>query len=510
MKSFKKNQISIFVGLALLATGCATPSYQSTKTVATRTTDTAQMAYATTQAISRPISKESNKFWVSRDAVLVKDENLPEFFNNSIQINFEPKTSLREAAATMSRSNGLRFSFASDVQADSDKPLLLTGFKQTTTLKGFLQQVSSLSSPAMSWQFKDGQVEFFRTLTKVFPLNIPTTDNEFNADISTKNQAGGGGGSSSSTGHTVKLSSKLNYWDNVSAEISPMLTPGLGKIVVSRSTGNVTVTDTPQALAAVSTYIGNLNETALRRVYLNIQVITVQNTKMDSYGVDWSGVYNVLASKYSLSLATPMLPSSLTSAAGTISAIIKPGSGNFATSSAMMAALSEQGMTTKIASYPQWTMSGIPTHTAVNKSKAYVSSTTVTPATVVGAAPAISMATSISTTGISLHTLARVINSNTVQIEESIEISSLDKLASFGPSSSQIQLPEESHMAYLPITTLKNGETLVLAGMDALDATVNQSGVGDSENSFIVGSTGMRSGNKGKSTVIILITPHLM
>lgn len=520
MDSIKAVKILTLAIAAVVTSGCATSTFKATKESTEKAFDVAKEAFATTEVERKPIAIETNRFWVSKDAILVKEDNLPEIFNESMQLVFEPQTSLREATSFLSRTVGLRFSFASDVQKDSDKRILLTKFKQSTTLRNFLDQMAALSAPAMSWQFKENQVEFYRTKTKVFALNIPKTDNDFSADISTKTQSGGGGGSggasggsaggtSSSTGHSVRLQSRLNFWDSVGQEITPMLTPSLGTLVVSKSTGNITVTDTPQALAAVAAYVEALNETALRRVFLDIQVITVQNNDSSNYGINWGMMYSALQSKYNVSVATPAIPSSISAAAGTISTVLKAGSGDFSGSSAIMAALSDQGKTAKVTAYPQWTMSGVPTHSAVNKSKAYVQSTTVTPAIVAGTSPSVSMVTSVSTVGVSLHSLPRVIDSNTIQLEESIEISSLDKLSPFGPAASQVQLPEESHMAFLPITTLKNGETLVLAGMDELDATISQTGVGGAENQLVVGATGTRTSASKRSTVIILITPHL-
>lgn len=501
------------IAAILLLSGCATESYSAIRAGASGSADRAESLFqkAAVPPARQPIAVESESYYVDTAVMLVKDDGLPEMFNKNLQLRFEPRSSLRDATTVLTRATNLRFSYAPDVQGDVDKALLLAGYKNETTLKGFLDQITAQPVPALSWQYKDGQVELFRYTTRVFPLNMPNSDIDFTADASNKNQSVAGGGAATATGHSVAVSSKLKFWDSIEKEVQQMLTPGAGKVVVSKATRSVTVTDTPQALNAVATYIQHLNDVALRKVYLNIQVVTVRNAASDNYGINWSAVYGVLASKYGVTLNSPSLPASFAQGAGAISAVLGAGTGKFETSTALLSVLSSMGKTAKVSTYPQWTMSGVPTHTTVNRSRSYAASVTVVQPTVIGGAPTQTILPATVNYGISLHSVPNVLDADTIQLEESIQISTLDALALFGQAETgQVQLPETSSTSFFPVTTLKHGQTLLMAGLEELDSTIDQAGMGSAENDAVVGTTGSRVGKSTRSTVVVLITPYLM
>lgn len=506
---------SLLVLTASSLVGCATGSYNK---IADKTIETSKVAESSFKSLSlpvrnMPVAAESDRFWVNKTAIMVKDDGLPEMFDKTLQLVFEPKSSLRDVTASLSRSTRMRFSFDPDVQAESDKPLLLAGYSKQTTPKGFLDQITAIPNPALSWQYKDGGVEIFRYRTQVFQLTVPTNDITFNGDISNKNTSSGSGstGNSVSTGHVVKQSSEMKFWTSIEAEVKQMLTPNTGKVTVAKATGNVTVTDTPQALNAVEKYIKTINYNATRKIFLNIQVMTVQNSSGDNYGVNWGAVYGVLSSKYGLTFNTPIIPSGITTGAGSISAVVSDPSQLGTTATALAAVLTSMGRTTKLSTYPLWTLSGTPTHASVTKDTGYVQSVTVTPATVAGGAPTQALTPGTITSGISLHSVAKALSNNMVMLEESIEVSTLDALTTFGQvTSGQIQLAEQSKVSFIPTITMKSGETLLIAGMEDLEAKVNQNGIGSAENAFAVGATGNRSGTSTKKSFVILVTPYLM
>lgn len=513
MNKIKQASILSAAAITVLLTGCTTNRYDQIRAQANSAGVGAEQAYrvATAPLPRAPISVESDGFYVDKVATEVKDDGLPALFYKNLDLRFEPKASLRDATDSLGRATNLRFSFAADVQQDADRPILLSGYKNKTTLKGFLDQITAMPNPALSWQFKDGQIELFRYTTRVFAVNMPNSDNDFTAEISNKNQSTAAAGSAASTGHTMVVASKLRFWGSIEKEIQQMLTPGTGKVVVSQATRSATVTDTPQALNAVASYLRNVNEVALRKVYLNIQVVTVLNTSSDNVGINWNAVYGTLASKYGLALNSPTLPSSFAQGAGTISAVLQAGSGKFATSTALVSILSSMGKTAKVSTYPQWTMSGVPTHTLVNRSQGYAASVAVSQPTTQGGSVTQTITPATINYGISLHSVPHVLDFETVQLEESIQISTLEGLALFGqPQSGQVQLPETSATSFFPVTTLKNGQTLLMAGLEEVGSSINQEGMGSADNDIAVGTTGNRTGKATKSTIVVLITPYLM
>lgn len=504
-------------------TGCSTSSYNK---IMNRATETTTVTDNTFKSMASPVSElpiavESEKFWVSKNALLVKDEGLPETFYRNLQLNFEPKTSLRDITTSLSRSAHMRFSFSDDIQSESDKPILLSGFSKSTTPKGFLDYIAALPNPALSWQYKDGEVEIFRYRTQVFKLDIPKNDSTFKATISNKNASGGSGGGSGSsggssavtssmTGHEVTVDGASKFWTGIEAAIKQMLTEKTGKVSVSRSTGDITVTDTPQALNAIAKYIKTVNYNATRKIYLMVQVMSVESSSADNYGINWSAVYGALSTKYNISLSTPSIVNAASNGGG-ITAVLNDPSKLGTTAQAIASVLTSMGRSTKLATYPLWALSGTPTHASVVRDQSYAQSVSVTPATVAGASPTQSITPGVVTTGISLHSTASVMSDNQIMLEESIEVSTLDAMETFGKiETGQIQTPTKSKLSFLPTTTLRNGETLMLAGMRDLESNVKQNGIGSAENEFAVGTTGNRAGTTTSKSFVLLITPYLM
>src|SRR5690606_22211864 len=78
---------------------------------------------------------------------------------------------------------------------------------------------------------------------------------------------------------------------DIKETLETMVTPGLGRLSVSPSTGTVTVTDRPDVLRRVKEYIAAENKRITRQVLLNVKVLSVQVDDGDSAGVNWKAVY---------------------------------------------------------------------------------------------------------------------------------------------------------------------------------------------------------------------------
>ena len=69
-----------------------------------------------------------------------------------------------------------------------------------------------------------------------------------------------------------------------------MLTPGIGRMFMS--TGFITVTDTPQVLETVRTFIEKRNEEMKRQVVLNVEILSIRKTRNEQAGIDWNAVFS--------------------------------------------------------------------------------------------------------------------------------------------------------------------------------------------------------------------------
>ena len=515
--NFNRHKIAICISLAssIFLTGCMSDRY---KNIVSQNDASVQVATKSFKEVIKPLPKmpvavDSDAFYVEKVATKTKDDGLPPVFDKNLQLRIEPHSSLRDVTMTIARATNMRFSFAPDVQMEADKQLLQAGFKRETTLKGFLDQLTSIPNPALSWQYKDGQIELFRYSTKVFALNMPTTDVDFNGDATNKSRQSGTGstGAAVSSGQSMSVSTKLRFWASVEKEIKQMLTPTTGNVVVSQATRSVTVTDTPQALNAVEAYIQHLNEVALRKVYINVEVMTIKDAKSDSGAINWDAIYSTVKNKYGVNIVSPTMSAAAPTGTGSVTLSLNPGSGNFQASKAIVNILSTMDRTASVKSVPQYTMSDVPAHSMVNHSVGYAASVVTAQPTVAGGSVTQTITPGTVTYGISVHSIPHVLSEDSLELEESIEISTLDGMPTFGSAASgQIQIPLTSATSFFPVTTMKSGQTLIIAGIEETNTDASQNGMGSAENALAVAATGNHVGTLEKSTVVVLLTPYLL
>src|SRR3546814_14442978 len=82
-----------------------------------------------------------------------------------------------------------------------------------------------------------------------------------------------------------------------------MLTPGVGLSSISPSTGTITVTDRPEVIELIASYLEDENKRITRQVLLNVKVLSVTVSDSDSVGINWNMVYNSL-DKFGIGLST--------------------------------------------------------------------------------------------------------------------------------------------------------------------------------------------------------------
>jgi type IVB pilus formation R64 PilN family outer membrane protein len=135
-----------------------------------------------------------------------------------------------------------------------------------------------------------------------------------------------------------------DLYDDIKKTVEQMVTPKSGRFWLSSATGTLSVTDTPDVLNRIGRYIEYQNKVLSRQVQLNIQIVSVNQTRNEQMGLDWGLVYKSLQN-VGASLTGSMANASSSAASAGIS-ILDTASGNaakFSGSSLLIHALSEQG-----------------------------------------------------------------------------------------------------------------------------------------------------------------------
>ncbi|WP_136416897.1 PilN family type IVB pilus formation outer membrane protein [Herbaspirillum sp. ST 5-3] len=375
------------------------------------------------------------------------------------------------------------------------------------TFKGLLDVAAARFG--VYWKYVNGTIQFFHTESRTFQITAIPGDSTFNASVAsgatstggTDGGYGGGSGVSSNNSQKTAVSSNLSVYSSMEKSIGSMLSAH-GKVVTSPATGTITVVDTPDTLERVAAFIDDENKALARQVVINVTVLAVTLNNTDQYGINWDLVYKGLRQRYGIQNTLSLNPVNGTNfAAG----ILATSTSNFAGSSLVMKALSEQGKVRRQTTASVVTLNNQPVPVQVAKQTSYLKSsqTTITP--LVGATT--TLTPGMVTSGFNMSILPHVLANGTVLLQFSTDISALRGIRTVTSSNSSIESPELDTRNFLQRIAMKSNETLIISGFEQTDDNLDNQGVGTPKN-FLFGGGFKAATNK--EVIVILITPTTM
>jgi type IVB pilus formation R64 PilN family outer membrane protein len=380
----------------------------------------------------------------------------------------------------------------------------------------------------VSWKFSDGAIIFFFTDTRTFQVSAIPGDATINANVMsgstsdgssassngygsssggsagiTSGNSGGSNGTPSvtanNTANTV-VNSQLSVFTSLRSSIQAMLSP-YGSVVSSPATGSITVTDTPDVLDRVASYMDEENATLSKQVLINVTVLSVTQSAQDSYGINWNAVYQALGTAFTV---TNTFPTTATNPVSFAAQVISPSS-RAAGTQAMISALSSQGRVRRKTSASITTLNNQPVPVQVATQQGYLASVSTTNTANVGSQT--SLVPGTITTGFNMTLLPHLLDNGTVLLQFYTNISSLIDLQTVTSGGQQIQTPDVDTRNFLQRVSMKSGETLVLSGYEGTNDNLAQQGVGKPTNYFLGGGY---DGTRQREVIVILITPIMM
>jgi len=368
----------------------------------------------------------------------------------------------------------------------------------------------------LGWKYKDNTITIFYTDTRVFQLySIPGkvkmgTKVRSGADTSSSGGGGAGGTTAQQTGsfnadgssQSTEVEFSTDVLSDIQKTLQAMITPGLGRLAVSPSTGTVTVTDRPEVLKRVKAFIDRENTQLTRQVVLNVRVLSVQLSSSDSAGIDWNMVYQ------SLGHFAGGIGSATTAAANNLGnvKVINSTSGWNGTQ-AFINALSSQGKVSTLTSPTVRTLNLRPAPVLVGKQTTYLAqvSTTALAGDSSGSSSTQSMTPGTVTTGFNMTLLPYLMKGPDMLLEYSVNLSALTAMNEIdGQDGNKIQMPDIDNRIFSNTVRLRSGQTLVLSGFDQSTTNATNQGVGD-PSFWLLGGKG--SSDKTHDVIVVLITP---
>lgn len=374
-------------------------------------------------------------------------------------------------------------------------------------LKGLLDQVTARLG--LGWKLQDNAIVIFHTDTRVYHLYaIPgvakmSSAVKSGADSSSSSSSNTTPGSFSSEGSSQ--STALNFETNIIADIDKtiqnMLTPQFGRSAISPSTGTVTVTDRPEVLDRISSYLENENKRITRQVLLNVKVLAVSVNDGDSIGINWDAVYSSL-NKYGIGLSTAF-PGVGGGASGSIG-ILNPSS-RWDGTQLLVEALSSVGRVSTVTAPSVTTLNLQPAPVLVGSQQSYLASVATTDTANVGSTSTLTPGTI--TTGFNMTLLPYLMEGPDMLLQYSINLSSLTRLREVESAGQKIEIPEVANRIFSQRVRLRSGETLILSGFEQSSDNASKQGTGESD-FWLLGGKGSQA--KARDVIVILITPVVM
>lgn len=154
------------------------------------------------------------------------------------------------------------------------------------------------SAAGLSWEYQDGELYFYRLLTRTFvveltPRTIDITDMTSGGGQTTLSSGSGSGGASSTSSSTANLVSKYDPLTEFAKAVRGLLSPW-GQLTPNPATGTFVITDTKAVMDRVAAFIGSENAKLQTRIDVEIRTVSLTLNDGAQIGADFSLIYNAL------------------------------------------------------------------------------------------------------------------------------------------------------------------------------------------------------------------------
>ena len=368
-----------------------------------------------------------------------------------------------------------------------DKEILFPDFVYTGNIENALDKIGARTG--LGWKWDGKTIVLYRYDTISFRVK------HISGQSSTKGSAA-----------TAEVNLKFEPWADIEKTM-PEIVSKEGKFIINPSLGYVTVTDTPLRLRMAEKFFKKINADLSQQVRMKIDVFSVTATDQDQFAFDWDLVWQSLSGRYNFAWASSGGASSIANTLkSSVLTPVKIGSGEIQASNAVFGALSKMGKTSLVSSNTITTISGHPAPFDVTTSTVYLQSTQTTIQGTSGATTTTLQPGTLET-GFSMSVTPKIIEADKIALEYNLNVSDLIVMNEFTTSSNSIQMPTTSKRNIFQRLNVKNGETVILSGLQQTTTNLKGQGPG-SASAWVLG--GSKDNTSAKTSLVVVITPVLL
>lgn len=317
------------------------------------------------------------------------------------------------------------------------------------------------------------------------------------------------------------LKGSLSIWRDITATIKQLISKE-GQFNVSESTTSVTVRDRPNNVSLIGQYIANLNHNLSKQVLVKIQILETELQNDYNYGINWQLITKafhnspfILNASYgtpvSITSLTTQMASALTGSVPAVPQFGTQGNGKVPSYTILFNALNQQGKTSVVTEPRTLCMNNQVSVVRIAREEGYVASiqnTSLAGSGSTGGTNNLGTVTSQVTpgsviTGLTLYILPKILGDR-IYLQVNADLSNNNGFTVFGPTNSQVQLPNITLKHFNQRSVIHSGDTLILSGFRQL---TNQSGAMQFLKSQTLGGKAAAQINR---ETIVLITPFIL
>lgn len=470
----------------------------------------------------RPSLVVDDKPWFGERAIPFQNgDPLPEHLeqDKALVLTFERPLTIDQVAARIQGATGVRVMVERErLDSDENEDGLSSGglflpadgmdvsggrVVWQGNLSSLLDQVADRFDA--QWTYNGKAIRLSQYIVRTFMLHSLAGETTITGGVS----ASGTGDSGSLPEQDVDVTSRLVVWDEVKEAVETIVGER-ARTSFSPATGTITISGSPSAVAEVENYLRIQNDLRLRRVVIEVKVLSVTldqgnqmnfdldviiNDFFDGQPFVFAGNSTGATSRDIIGGIVRQVPSGLDTDLGTVNStqLVIDALDAFAQD----ASVEHSGTLV--------TLSDQPAPLQVANKRAYVARVTGSSS---DSTSSTSLEPGILDIGLTMNVLPRVIEDDRVMLRIAMGITDLvGDIQSFESGDSIIQLPEIETTGFLQNTVLRSGETLVLAGFERRSASDTSVGTGAAWN-FLMG--GGQNFSKGREIRVLLITANVL
>lgn len=419
----------------------------------------------------------------------------------SISVRYAPE--IEETAVSQADSNAPSMDDIGAQWTDSTK--MIVNYKGP--LSGLLDEVANRFG--IWWKYEKNEIYFYKYITKTFVIYSLPTSPSLSVSV-------GGEGGASSISQSSSIDG-LDLWGNLESTIQSMISSD-SNLSIDKASGTITLTATPTDIKRVAKFINEQNARVSKQIAISVKVIQLSITNSDKYSLDLAATFSGSGDIKSISGSTSA------ELGDKLSELTMGISSKRWSVDAAMQALSQEGQTNLVTSGTVTTMNNKPAPIQVVKTQNYISDITKTNS---GDSDTydISVDTEEIETGFTMSVLPRILDHGRILMFFNLTLSDLlsldtvnvsgsksgnnddDDDDSSGGDTESIQNPVIETRGFTQEVAMKSGQTLILAGYERVEDTVDKKGVGNPENTLLGGSS---SADKARTILVIMLTPVVL